>query len=158
MRESLRTGITFGMTSGVITTLGLMVGLHAGTQSQLAVIGGIVVIAIADAMSDALGIHISEESENIHKPREIWEATFSTLFTKLVLAMTFVLPVLFLELQTAILVSVLWGLAVLSVLSFSIAKACKKKAWNVVAEHIFIALLVITITHYVGDWVGTTFG
>jgi hypothetical protein len=29
MKESLRTGITFGLTSAVITTLGLMVGLHS---------------------------------------------------------------------------------------------------------------------------------
>ena len=32
MRESVKTGISFGLTSGVITTLGLMVGLHSGTH------------------------------------------------------------------------------------------------------------------------------
>ena len=32
MKESLKTGISFGLTSGVITTLGLMVGLHSGTH------------------------------------------------------------------------------------------------------------------------------
>ena len=56
MKESLKTGITFGLTSGVITTLGLMVGLHSGTGSRIAVIGGILTIAVADAFSDALGI------------------------------------------------------------------------------------------------------
>ena len=61
-KHSLRIGFSFGLTSGIITTLGLMVGLHAGTHSRLAVIGGILTIAIADAFSDALGIHISEES------------------------------------------------------------------------------------------------
>ena len=39
-------------------TLGLMVGLHAGTHSMPAVLGGILTIAVADAMSDALGIHV----------------------------------------------------------------------------------------------------
>lgn len=38
-----------------------MIGLMAGTHSKLAVLGGILTIAIADAMSDALGIHISQE-------------------------------------------------------------------------------------------------
>ncbi len=56
MKESLNTGISFGLTSGVITTLGLIVGLHSGTHSKLAIIGGIITIAIADAFSDALGI------------------------------------------------------------------------------------------------------
>jgi len=54
MRAPLRSGISFGLTSGVITTLGLMVGLQSGTQSRLAVVGGVLTIAIADALSDAL--------------------------------------------------------------------------------------------------------
>ena len=64
MKISWKTGISFGLTSGVITTLGLMVGLHSGSHSRAIVIGGIMTIAIADAMSDALGIHVSEESKN----------------------------------------------------------------------------------------------
>ena len=54
----------FRVDLGVITTLGLIVGLHSGTHSRAIVIGGILTIAIADAMSDALGIHVSEESKN----------------------------------------------------------------------------------------------
>ena len=75
MKHSIKKGFSFGLTSGVITTLGLIVGLHSGTHSKLVVIGGVLVIAVADALSDALGIHISEESENKHTQREIWEAT-----------------------------------------------------------------------------------
>jgi hypothetical protein len=56
---AVRTGIYFGLPPGVITTLGLIVWLHAGTQSTVTVIGGVLTIAVADACSDALGIHIS---------------------------------------------------------------------------------------------------
>ena len=80
LKHSLTVGFSFGMTSGIITTLGLMVGLNAGTQSKLAVIGGILTIAIADAFSDALGIHISEESEGRHTHKQIWAATLATFF------------------------------------------------------------------------------
>jgi hypothetical protein len=45
MKLSFKTGLSFGLTSGVITTLGLMVGLHSGTHSRTVVIGGIVTIA-----------------------------------------------------------------------------------------------------------------
>ena len=48
MNHSLRVGFSFGLTSGLITTLGLMVGLSSGTHSKLVVIGGILTIAIAD--------------------------------------------------------------------------------------------------------------
>ena len=86
MKHSLKVGFSFGLTSGIITTLGLMVGLNSGTRSKLVIIGGVLTIAIADAFSDALGIHISEESENRHSGKEIWEATMSTFLSKFIFA------------------------------------------------------------------------
>lgn len=157
VRESLKTGIGFGLTSGIITTLGLMVGLHSGTKSQLAVIGGILTIAIADAFSDALGIHISEEVKNGTTSETIWESTTSTFMAKLVFAMTFLIPVLMLPLDTAIIVSVVWGLSALAVFSYYIAREQGKKPLNVIGEHVVIALLVIVLTHYVGEWISLTF-
>lgn len=157
MKHSLKTGFSFGLTSGIITTLGLMVGLHSGTHSKLVVLGGILTIAIADALSDALGIHISEESENKHSIKEIWEATGSTFFSKLIFALTFIVPVLLFELSTAIMISIIWGLSMLSIFSFSIAKEQGARPWRVVAEHLIVALVVIIITHYVGHWIASAF-
>jgi len=71
MKESIKTGVSFGLTSGIITTLGVMVGLNTGTGLRLAVIGGILTVAIADAFSDAMGIHIAEESSRKNGKREI---------------------------------------------------------------------------------------
>ncbi|MEE9500376.1 MAG: VIT1/CCC1 transporter family protein [Candidatus Omnitrophota bacterium] len=157
-KHSLRIGFSFGLTSGIITTLGLMVGLNAGTHSKLVVIGGILIIAIADAFSDALGIHISEESENKHTPKQIWTATLSTFFSKLIFALTFVIPVLLFELALAVLVSIIWGLFMLCVFSYRMAKEQGEPAWKVVAEHLIIALVVIAATYSVGNWVSSVFG
>lgn len=158
MKHSIKTGFSFGLTSGIITTLGLIVGLHSGTHSKLVVIGGILIIAIADAFSDALGIHVSEESENKHTTKEIWEATFSTFLSKFFFSLTFMVPLLLFQLSIAIIVCVVWGLSLVSIFSFYIAKGQKVKPWKVIIEHLLIALLVITITHYVGDWIGSAFG
>lgn len=158
MKESFKTGLSFGVTSGIITTLGLIVGLHSGTHSKLAVIGGILTIAVADAFSDALGIHISQESQNRHTSIAIWESTAATFLAKFAFALTFVAPVLILPLTVAIEVSVAWGLLLLAVLSFFIARAQRARPWPVIMEHVLIALVVITITHFVGDWIGATFG
>lgn len=158
MKLSYIKGLSFGLTSGIITTLGMMVGLYSGTHSQLAVLGGILTIAIADAFSDALGIHISEESENVHTHREVWESTFATFIAKLVFALTFVIPVLLFSLDQAIIVSIIWGLFLLGVLSFLMARAQKEPIWKVIGEHWGIALLVIFITHLVGKWIAVTFG
>jgi VIT1/CCC1 family predicted Fe2+/Mn2+ transporter len=146
------------MTSGAITTLGLMVGLHSGTHSKLVVIGGILTIAIADAFSDALGIHISEEAEHVHTERQIWAATVATFVSKFFFALTFMIPVFLFQLTTAIIVSVIWGLTMLTIISWRIARSQDEVPWKVAAEHVGIALAVIVITHYVGDWIRATFG
>jgi len=157
MKHSLKVGFSFGLTSGIITTIGLMVGLSSGTNSKLAVIGGILTIAIADSLSDALGIHISEESENKHTAKEIWESTLSTFICKFVIALTFLIPVLLLELTSAIVVSIVWGLSLLCILSFTV-KNEKVNHWKVVLEHLAIALVVIVVAHFVGNWIALTFG
>lgn len=158
MRHSLRTGVAFGLTSAVITTLGLMVGLHAGTNSRIAVVGGILTIAIADAFSDALGIHVSEESESVHTAAEVWVSTVATFLAKFFFALTFAVPVLFLPLSAAVIVSIIWGISILAVLSYAIARSRGASPMKVMGEHILIALVVIAITHFVGGWVGALGG
>jgi len=158
MKHSLIVGFSFGLASGIITTLGLMVGLHSGTHSKLVVIGGVLTIAIADAFSDALGIHISEESENKHTTTEIWESTIATFLSKFVFALTFIVPLMLLQLTTAIIVSVVWGLFLLGLFSFYIAKVQGVKPWKVVIEHLVIAVAVIILTHYAGCWISSAFG
>jgi len=158
MKNSLKKGLCFGLTSATITTLGLIVGLHSFSGSKLVIIGGVLTIAIADAFSDALGIHVSEEAENSHSENEIWESTFATFLAKFLFALTFVVPVLVFELTTAILAGVAWGLLMLAVLSYTIAVEEKKKPWKTVAEHLIIALIVTVVTHYIGDWIAGTYG
>lgn len=153
MRASLRTGFSFGLTSGVITTLGLMVGLHAGTHSRNVVLGGILTIAVADALSDAMGIHLAEESKNSGPSIRVWESTAATFVAKLGIALTFVVPVFLASLETAVVLSILWGLLLLSLLSFLLAREQRIAPWKVIGEHLLIAICVVAVSHYLGDWV-----
>ncbi|MFA9459535.1 hypothetical protein [Thiohalorhabdus methylotrophus] len=158
MQSSLKAGLHFGLTSGVITTLGLVVGLHAGTRSQLAVIGGILTIAVADALSDAMGVHVSREAEEIYLDRELWLATGATFGAKLVIALTFLVPVVLLPLPWSILVSVVWGLGLITGLSYLIARSRRVAPARVVLEHLLLALLVVGIAYALGLWVARYFG
>ena len=157
MKHSLKVGFSFGVTSGIITTLGLMIGLHSGTHSKVVIIGGVLTIAIADAFSDALGIHISEEFENKHTIKQIWTATIATFLSKFIFALTFIIPLLLFELPTAIRISIIWGLSILCLLSYRIALEQKVSPWKVIAEHLVIASIVIILTHYLGDWIALRF-
>ncbi len=158
MKISIRKGLGFGLTSGIITTLGLIVGLNSGTHSKSIILGGILIIAIADAFSDSLGIHVSEESgRKSIKKREIWESTISTFFFKFIFALSFIIPILFLQLKTAIVVSIIWGLFLLAIFSFYIAKQKNLSPTKAIAEHLIIAILVILITNFVGSFVNKIF-
>ena len=127
------------------------------TDSRLAVMGGILTIAVADAFSDALGIHIAEEAENTHTPWEIWQATLATLISKFLFALTFAVPVFLFDLSTAVIVSVVYGLSILAFMSYFLALGQGDNPWKVIAEHLGIALAVIAVTHVVGVWIGARF-
>ena len=158
MKHSLRVGFSFGLTSGIITTLGLMVGLNSSTNSRLVVVGGILTIAIADAFSDSMGIHVSQESENCHTVKEVWESTFFTFLCKFVFSAIFIVPVMILELKAAIIISVIVGLYLLFLISLDLARKQNIKPWKVIGEHLTIAIVVIVLTHYIGHWISLIFG
>jgi len=153
IKQSFKTGLSFGLTSGVITTLGLMIGLNSGTNSKQIIISGILIIAIADALSDALGIHISQES-NSNKQQLIWESTLATFLSKFLVALTFIIPILLFNLRLAIYLNLAWGLILLTILSFYIAKNQNEKPINVILEHLTITFVVVITTYYIGLWLG----
>ena len=149
MKESLKTGITFGLTSGTITTLGLMIGLSSGTNSRGIVIGGILTIAIADSLSDALGIHVSEEANPARTTMQVWVATVATFLSKLY-AIVFIIPVLLFDLPVAININLVWGVSLLTILSYYLAKSQGVKPWKVILEHLIIITIVVALTHFLG--------
>ncbi|MBU1136326.1 MAG: hypothetical protein ABIG37_00495 [Nanoarchaeota archaeon] len=157
MEHAFKVGLSFGLTSGVITTLGLMVGLNSSTHSRLVVLGGILTIAIADAFSDAFGIHISQEFSENHTEKTLWKSTISTFFFKFIFALTFIIPVLIFSLTTAIWISIIWGLILISFFSFIIAKNQNKNPKKIILQHIIITIGIIIITHFVGDFISSVF-
>ncbi len=155
MKTSIKKGFSFGLTSAIITTLGIIVGLNSTTHSQTVILGGILIIAVADALSDSFSVHISEEAELKHKAKTIWESTISTFLSKFIFALSFLIPILLLELQTAIIVSILWGLSLITLFSYYLAKQQKIKPYKVIIEHLIITILVISVTHILGGWIAT---
>jgi VIT1/CCC1 family predicted Fe2+/Mn2+ transporter len=157
MKKSLRAGLGFGLTSAVITTLGLMIGLNASTGSKLAVIGGILTIAIADAFSDALGVHVSKETEEGAIAKEVWEATAFTFLFKFLFALTFLIPVIFLSMNIAIIVSIIWGLGILSILSYKMAQSQGQSRWESLYEHLGVAIAVLILSNFLGHLIADYF-
>lgn len=156
MNKQIKKGFGFGLTSGIITTLGLIIGFYFSTYSKAVIIGGILIIAVSDSMSDALGMHISEEF-NGRSARDVWIATGSTLFFKFVFAIVFVIWFFLFDVGNAVIFSVIWGALLMILFSYYLAKSQKVSALRVVFEHIFIMALVMIITYFVGVFIGNVF-
>ncbi|MAG52693.1 MAG: hypothetical protein CMH62_01905 [Nanoarchaeota archaeon] len=155
MKATFKKGIGFGLTSGIITTIGTIIGLNSGTHSKFVVIIGVVIIAISDALSDAFGMHVSEETSKKQTEHAIWEATCSTFLAKSIFAASFIIPLVFFPLSTAIIISLIWGLILIIAVSLFISKKQKISPSKVIVKHILITALVIILTHYIGKYLSS---
>lgn len=151
MRKSFTKGISFGITTAVITTLGIMVGLDASTKSKMVVAIGVLLIVISDALSDSVAMHISEEAELEHTQKQVWESTAATLAAKIGIGFSFLIPILLTSLSVAVIVNLVWGFMLITVLSYFIGKHENIKTYKVVAEHLAITTAVILITYFIGS-------
>lgn len=143
---------SFGSTSAIITNLGLIAGLHSEVNAKISIISGILVIAIADNISDSFGIHIFQESERKNK-REIWISTFTNFMIRLLVSLTFVALMVFLPMKLAIISSIAWGLLLLAYISYVIALDEEKNPFTSVVTHVLIALAVASASNVIGDFI-----
>lgn len=160
--HQLITGISFGLTTAVITSLGIIVGLHSATSSKLAVVAGIVVMAVADGLSDAVSMHTAEEAEveggkGKYTPKEIWLTTLFTFLAVSGFTLTFAIPILLFPLKTAVFLAIGWRMLLLTLLNFQIAKARKENPMKLISEHILLAVLVIIVSYLVGNLIAMGF-
>lgn len=131
-----------GATAAIITSMGLIAGLTQSDAMRQTTIAGLLIIAIADNVADSLGIHIYKESEGA-KNKEILSATFGNFFLRLVLVISFILIVIIFPSMQALIISSVWGLTLLILLSYSIAKAKKTTVSAEIIWHVVVAILVI---------------
>lgn len=150
MQKATKIGFSFGLTSATITTLGLIIGLDASTGSQMVVATGILTIAVADAFSDALGVHVAKEAEGNFSQKEVWRATLYTFLSKFIFALTFLFPILLLASPWSLVVAILWGLIILIILNYYIARDSGKKVGPIIFEHLFVAVIVIFFSRLAG--------
>jgi VIT1/CCC1 family predicted Fe2+/Mn2+ transporter len=146
-----QTKFSFGATSAIITNLGLIVGLDTLVRPQLAIISGILIIALADNIADSFGIHIYQESEYLGK-KEVWFSTLTNFFTRVFVSLTFIILVIALPLGIAVPCSILWGLVLLAIMSYTIARDRGVNPYLAIFEHISIALVVIIASNFAGKF------
>jgi VIT1/CCC1 family predicted Fe2+/Mn2+ transporter len=148
-------GISFGIMDGIITVLGVMMGLSATSNSRIVFIG-ILAAGIADAFANAAGFYASEETENIHSKKEVWNATILCFIATLMVMVVLVLPLLFFDISYAIVVSEILGIVMLVFLGYFVSNVARKgSAWRTILEYVVIGLAVSFVCYILGQFAST---
>jgi VIT1/CCC1 family predicted Fe2+/Mn2+ transporter len=149
--------LSFGGPAAIVTSMGLIVGLDAATTTKAAVVASLLVIGLADNLTDPLSVHIYQESERL-ADRRAFHTTVSNFFARLLVTLSFVLLFVLSPGSTAIGVCVIWGFALLSGLSYHLAKARQVSPFSEICKHIAVAFAVIVISKAIGLWIQSIAG
>lgn len=150
IKRLYETRFSFGATAAIVTNLGLITGLRTSDHAKISIIGAMLVIAIADNISDSFGIHIYQESEGIDT-QEVWLSTSINFIARILVSLTFILLVALLPLNIAVLSSVAWGLLLLGFMSYIIAKDRGMRPYKTMIEHLAVAIIVLLASNFIGE-------
>jgi VIT1/CCC1 family predicted Fe2+/Mn2+ transporter len=143
---------SFGGPAAIVTSMALIVGLDAATAAKATVVTSLLIIGIADNLTDSLSVHIYQESERLAE-HQAFRTTVANYFTRLGATVSFALLFLLFPTAGAVYVCVGWGFILLSGLSYLLARA---RGASVVAEiwkHAAVALAVIALSKALGVWI-----
>lgn len=143
---------TFGGTSAIVTSMGLIIGLQSATASTATIVSGLLIVAVADNISDSLSIHMYQEAERLDHGVAL-RTTLMNFLARLLVTLSFVTIVVVLSAAYAGIVALVWGFLFLAGLSYVLARERGVSPLGEVAKHIGIAILVIAASRFIGAWI-----
>jgi hypothetical protein len=146
------TRISFGGTAAIVTSMALIVGLDAANAGRAAMVSALLIAAVADNLTDSLSVHMYQESERLEE-REAFIGTVSNFVTRLVVCLTFVLIVVLFRMHVAAIGGIVWGMLLLIVLNYILARHRNIGAMSELGKHLAVALVVIFVSKGIGHWI-----
>jgi vacuolar iron transporter family protein len=149
--------LSFGSTAAIVTSMALIFGLDAATATKSTIVSGLLIVALADNLTDALSMHVYEESHRRLAPGEALRATLGNFVARLAVSLTFVLLVVLLPLASAVVASGALGLGLLVLLTWALARERKGSLVAELLKHVGAALAVILLARGVGIFIAAQF-
>jgi len=141
--------LSFGGPAAIVTSMALIIGLGAATAGKISIIGSLLVIGLADNLTDSLSVDIYQEAERLAR-RQALNTTAANYVAPLTVTASFVLLVVLLPARTAAIAAVAWGSFLLSGLSCRLARARQVSATSEIFKHAGVALGVIVMSKVIG--------
>lgn len=148
---------SFGATSAISTSLAIIAGLDAFPNAKIGMIGALLVIGLADNISDSLGIHIYQESCSVTPKTNSATHTVTNFLTRLALTLVFIGIVYFVPVTYAAAVAAIFGLLVLSAMSYFIALNQGVNPFKAIAQHLSVTIVVLFVSHFIGVFIKALF-
>jgi len=146
------TRISFGGTAAIVTSMALIAGLDAANAGRATMVSALLIAAVADNLTDSLSVHMYQESERLEE-REAFVGTLTNFATRLVVCLTFVLIVALFREPAAVAGGIVWGMSLLTVLTYILARHRKVSAVSEVGKHLAVAVVIIFVSKSIGHWV-----
>lgn len=141
---------SFGGAAAIVTSLGLIIGLDAASASRATIVGSLLIVAIADNLTDSLSIHMYQESERLDT-RKAFRATLINFATRLSLSLSFVLLMISFPLRIALIASSIWGFLLLTGLTYAVARDRGRPVIPELLKHLSAAVAVVVVSKVIGD-------
>ena len=148
------TRISFGGTAAIVTSMALIAGLDAAKAGRATMVGALLIAAVADNLTDSLSVHMYQESERLEQ-REAFVGTLTNFATRFILCLSFVLIVMLFREHAAVAGGIAWGMSLLTVLTYILARHRKVSAMSEVGKHLAVALIIVFISKSIGHWITT---
>jgi predicted membrane protein (TIGR00267 family) len=155
-------GVAFGTMDGLITIVGVVIGIATATDSSAIVVISGVVAGVANAFGNSIGFYASElaeRAEHIHENQHVSsmvETRRSTLLSFVSSLASMIVPVvpfaLLRDLQLAMIVSLTVALATLFVLGALVGKLSRENLWRFGLRYALLGLAGAVLSFVVGGF------
>ena len=146
--------VSFGAASAIVTSMGIIVGFGAANISKPTIIAGLLIVGLADNVTDSLSIHIYQESERLEQ-QTAFRATIGNFATRLVISLSFVILVITLSSANMLLACLTWGVLLLAGLTLFVAKNRSADVVSEILKHLAVAAVVIAASLATGSFIKT---
>jgi VIT1/CCC1 family predicted Fe2+/Mn2+ transporter len=149
--------LSFGGPAAIVTSMALIAGLGTAAAAKSALVPSLLIIGIADNLTDSLSVHIYQESERLEEA-DAFRTTVTNFFVRLLIALSFVAIVATVKDPLAIYLCIAWGFGLLATLSYFLAVLRKVKPFPEMWKHSTVAVGVIAISMAIGKLVAFAVG
>ena len=145
-----------GSSAAVITNVSLIVGLGSARAGKGPILSGLLTVALADNISDSLGIRLYKESEGCGE-RLSRLATALNFLSRLLVSLSFVAIVLMFSAPQAMIIGIAWALLFLTLISYLVTRSNHANSVTTIIRYVLIAVGAIVLSRCVGHLIADHF-